>query len=634
MNVLKKLKLRGKMLLYILSASFLIIAFMVGYLAVRTHKIAINGATSFVEAKTNENANKAQLLLEEALNSTRTLAFTFEGIKLSGETKRETATQLMRQILECYPQFLGVWTVWEPNAFDGTDEKYVNTPGHDASGRFIAYWNRGSGSIALEYCVDYLNTDASGDYYNVPAKSGKEYLGEPYSYVLQGKNLMMTSIAVPIHYEGKLVGVVGIDISVETLQKLQTESSLFKTGSSSIISYKGMIIADSNAALIGKTADEFTNSNMSNLRESIVNGKKNTVELYLEQFKDDVICSYSPIVIGNTGTPWTFVTKVPLFEAMTDARRSLIESFIVGMLGLLILSVIIWILSKNFTKHILRGVDFAKKIANGDLTTQIKVEQQDEIGELVTALNDMSTKLKDIVSNIYKNADYISHVSTTLNSNSQELSEGSTEQASATEEVSSSMEEMASNILQNAENAKETAKITTLAYGRIKEGSEAGELSIQSMNEIADKITIIGDIAFQTNILALNAAVESARAGEHGRGFAVVASEVRKLAERSKVAADAINNLSKTGVSVSQDAGVKLKNLIPEIEKTTKLVQEISTASMEQSSGADQINNALQQLNVIVQKNALTSQEMAKSSEELLEMSDELKNNISFFKIN
>ena len=195
------------------------------------------------------------------------------------------------------------------------------------------------------------------------------------------------------------------------------------------------------------------------------------------------------------------------------------------------------------------------------------------------------------------------------------------------------MEEMSANIQQNTDNAQETEKISLSATEKVKEGYKSAAISVNAMKEIAEKISIINDIAFQTNILALNAAVEAARAGEHGKGFAVVAAEVRKLAERSKIAADQIDQLSKNGVEISQKAGKQLEEVVPEIEKTAKLVQEITAASFEQNSGSNQINNAIQQLNQITQQNAAASEEMATSSEELAGQAEQLKNIISFFKL-
>jgi methyl-accepting chemotaxis protein len=195
------------------------------------------------------------------------------------------------------------------------------------------------------------------------------------------------------------------------------------------------------------------------------------------------------------------------------------------------------------------------------------------------------------------------------------------------------MEEMVSNIQQNTDNAKQTENISGKATDSMLEMSKIGRESFDSIKTIAEKITIINDIAFQTNLLALNAAVEAARAGEHGRGFAVVAAEVRKLAERSKLAADEIGYLSKNSLKITEKTRESLDALVPEIQKTSQLVQEITAASIEQNSGADQINSAIQQLNVVTQQNAASSEEMATSAEELSSQAESLKEAVSFFKI-
>jgi methyl-accepting chemotaxis protein len=195
------------------------------------------------------------------------------------------------------------------------------------------------------------------------------------------------------------------------------------------------------------------------------------------------------------------------------------------------------------------------------------------------------------------------------------------------------MEEMASNIQQTTENSEQTQGIVTNAVKGIQEGNKSSEIAVESMKNIAEKIKIINDIAFQTNILALNAAVEAARAGEHGKGFAVVAAEVRKLAERSKIAADEIDELSQSGVSISEKAGKQLAEIVPEIEKTANLIGEITAASNEQNSGAEQVNNAIQQLNQVTQQNAASSEEMATSSEELSSQAEQLKDIIGFFNV-
>lgn len=328
-------------------------------------------------------------------------------------------------------------------------------------------------------------------------------------------------------------------------------------------------------------------------------------------------------------------------EIADEAALKLSASSALMVIGLIIALaigiVLATVLTRSITTGLRRSVKFAEQVASGDLTADLEQQyltRKDEIGTLSNALNHMVGKLREIAENIIAGAENIAGASQQMASTSQEMSQGASEQASSVEEVSSSMEEMASNIQQNTDNAQQTEKIAQKAAVGIREGNVATSTAVEAMKNIADKIRIINDIAFQTNILALNAAVEAARAGEHGKGFAVVAAEVRKLAERSKIAADEIDALSKNGVDVAERAGQKLNEIVPEIEKTAKLVQEIAAASIEQSTGSDQVNNAMQQLNNVTQQNAAASEEMATSSEELASQAEQLKEIIEYFKIN
>lgn len=279
-------------------------------------------------------------------------------------------------------------------------------------------------------------------------------------------------------------------------------------------------------------------------------------------------------------------------------------------------------------------VDISEKlqlIADGDLKVEIKKRSENDV--VLQSMMDMVAKLREVVGTVISGGENIASASQEMSANAQQVSQGASEQASSTEEVSSSMEEMASNIQQNTDNAQQTEKISAKAAEDILQGSENVDQTVEAMKQIADKVSIIGDIAFQTNILALNAAVEAARAGEHGKGFAVVAAEVRKLAEKSQVAAGEIDELTKSSVEIAEKSGSLLKEIVPDIQKTSRLVQEITAASTEQTSGADQINNAINQLNEITQQNAAASEEMATASEELSSQADALLEMISFFKL-
>ncbi len=292
-----------------------------------------------------------------------------------------------------------------------------------------------------------------------------------------------------------------------------------------------------------------------------------------------------------------------------------------------------YVLYTSIVKPLNKGLTFAQTIGQGDLTAELEIDQQDEIGLLADALNKMASNLKGIVLSIKENANDLVVSGRNVKDSSLQLSKGSADQAASAEEVSTSIEEMVANIDQNTENAVETEKITVETAKDVNVADKLSSEAAASMKSVAEKITIIGDIAFQTNILALNAAVEAARAGEHGRGFSVVAAEVRKLAERSKVAADEIHNLVNGGLKVSQEAGEKSRLLVPDIEKTTQLIKEISAASLEQKTGAEQINMAMQNLNLITQENASSSDELTQSAEQLAVLADSLKEAVSFFTI-
>jgi methyl-accepting chemotaxis protein len=273
----------------------------------------------------------------------------------------------------------------------------------------------------------------------------------------------------------------------------------------------------------------------------------------------------------------------------------------------------------------------AKEIAEGNLVVSVKERSAQD--ELMRALASMVEKLTTVVSEVRTAADNVAAGGQQLSSTSQEMSQGATEQAASAEEVSSSMEEMVSNIKQNADNAQQTEKIALKAAQDAKEGGKAVADTVSAMKEIATKISIIEEIARQTNLLALNAAIEAARAGEHGKGFAVVATEVRKLAERSQIAAGEINKLSATSVDVAEKAGEMLARIVPDIQKTAELVSEINAASNEQNSGAEQINKAIQQLDQVIQQNASATEEMSSTTEELSSQADQLQDTIAFFKI-
>lgn len=425
----------------------------------------------------------------------------------------------------------------------------------------------------------------------------------------------------PIRIDGVVQGILYVGIhekNMAGLKKLFSDKKYFDSGYPFMIGTDGtLIIHPTNEGQTAETVNLIKAENKSH-------GK-----LFYKYEGSDKIMYYRSVPQIESFIAVSLYEE-ELMGIVSQTRNAVIA---VVLFAILVFILINTLLSRTITRALNEAVLVADKISKGDLNVKLDLDQKDEVGKLAFALNTMTRKLREIISEILRETDNLASASSQISNSSQILSQGASEQASSAEEVSSTMEEITTNIQQNTNNAAETEKISTVANQEMMEVAQKAEESLQSVKTISEKIGIINEIARQTNILALNAAVEAARAGEYGKGFAVVAAEVRKLAERSKDAADEIIDLSRLSLDLTMTAGDKMKLMIPNVQKTTHLVHEISASSNEQRAGAEQVNSAIQQLNEVTQQNAAASEELATSAEELNSQAENMKDVVSFFKI-
>jgi len=625
MKLYKNMSLRNKIMLPVGLLVALVMGITLTVLVTQFQNVTQDDAEKLGKEMAGRYGNAIKSQLDSAAAAARGLAHTFEGIKKNNDTpSRKLGNEIVKEFANSNPSISSTWVAYEPNAYNGDDAPFVGEPSSHKSGRYAPWYQTGkkmSGASNLQ-----------GQWYLAPIRSGTDSFEDPYEYTFDGRKVMLVTIGTPIqNASGTTIGAAGVDLAMTEIDKLVDGINPFDTGYGFLITNSGMIAADPNPDNVGKYTKNAISSEMDRMvRDSLESGE--TLVTYFEKDGEEFELVIAPFLVGQSGKRWALGVALPMSRIMEASNEAVMLSIIMSITAILGLIIIIYFLAKSIVTPIRMGVAFTQQISSGDLDASLAIDQKDEIGQLAQDLTGMGHKLKSVVGDVRNSVERVASGSSELSSTAQTLSQGATEQAANVEEVSASMEEMASNISQNAENALETERIARRSADDASKGGQAVAQTVDAMREIADKISIIEDIARQTNLLALNAAIEAARAGEHGKGFAVVAAEVRKLAERSGEAAAEISDLSASSVAVAESAGDMLNQMVPDIQRTAELIQDIAAASGEQNAGADQVNRAISQLDQMIQQIASAAEEMSATSEELAGQSTQLRTAISFFK--
>lgn len=583
------------------------------------------------ESIVDQYVNSTRALFDEAMVLNKSLSLSLQSlINDGGGLDRYSAVGMLEEIMEENPQLQDVYLAFEPDAFDGRDSDYAGKDMHDHTGHFIPLVARdASGKIVKRPLTSYM-TD---DYYLVPKRTNAPYVSDPLSYEAGGDMILSVTLAHPIRdRSGRFIGIAGCDIAVNALNEEMSAVRPYKgTGFLTVFAQNGTVLGGGSGEMAGLNLFE-----MDGVNPAFLNGISGSESFDLIQYdpflKDEFLIRGEKLKAGGTDYTITVTANIPTSEIYKESRELVRSISIIGALALIAVLIVVFLVSRQLSRQLAEGVRFAERMAEGDLSARIEIDQKDEIGQLAAALSSMAVRLGEIVREVRNASGNVGAGSRRISETSEELSQGANEQAASAEEVSSSEEEMSANISQNSENASETERIAVKAAENAAEGGEAVMKTVEAMKQIVEKIEIIDEIARNTNLLALNAAIEAARAGEAGKGFAVVAAEVRKLAERSQGAALEISELSRNSMDTAENAGELLTRIVPDIRKTAELIREISAASREQDNGASQINDAVMQLDSVVQQNASSSEELAAMAEELSSQALQLEETIGFFR--
>jgi methyl-accepting chemotaxis protein len=671
----------------IIAVAFSGIGVLLGTILTSSQKQITLLTNSEVSNLMNNEASQVRIWLELYLDAARTVAQSMEAFeRIEPSQRRFFYNLLLEQLVKTNPEIAGAWACWEPNALDGMDAQYANTEGTDGTGRFIPFWVRTREGVMLEKLVDY-NVSGPGDFYLLPLRSGNETIVDPYYYMFDGTEILITSLAVPIKKNGRCIGVVGVDLALTKLQSAVQAVKPYEGSLAAVFSNEGIVAAHFDTSRIGKsmsvTETDLGGVYLPQFVSAVKNGSgyfyKNTVSGNGEETRYWV--TVVPLSVGNTTTPWAMAIAVPENVINAPIIRMIKLSIIISAAMLLLIAAAAFLIARSISNPLKYMMKIFTCVGEGDLTQQLDIRRKDEIGEMASVFNGTMERIKKLVVTIKNQSSALFDIGNELASNMTETaaavneitaniqsikgrvinqSAGVTETNAAMEQItvnidklnghvdrqSASVSQSSSDIEEMLANIQSVSQTLVKNAVNVKELIEASEVGHTSLQEVAADIqeiaresaglleinAVMKNISSQTNLLSMNAAIEAAHAGDAGKGFAVVADEIRKLAEssgeQSKTISTVLKKIKESIDKITKSTGSVL-NKFEAIDGGVRVVSDqeenIRNAMEEQSSGSKQILEAIGQLNEATQMVKRGSEEMLVGSTQVIQESKNLE---------